>query len=60
LILIEAGADKDEEIIKLAQNLLEQLNPQEAAEGRFNIQISGGKVQGLTQQNTGNITQNFN
>lgn len=58
--LIEAGADKDEEIIKLAQKLLEQLNPQEAAEGRFNIQISGGKVQGLTQQNTGNITQNFN
>jgi len=58
--LIEAGADKDEEIIKLAQQLLEQLNPQEAAEGRFNIQISGGKVQGLTQQNTGSITQNFN
>ncbi len=58
--LIEAGADKDEEIIKLAQKLLEQLNPQAAAEGRFNIQISGGKVQGLTQQNTGNITQNFN
>jgi hypothetical protein len=58
--LIEAEADKDEEIIKLAQNLLEQLNPQEAAEGRFNVQISGGKVQGLTQQNTGNITQNFN
>ncbi|MGD1716508.1 hypothetical protein [Dapis sp. BLCC M172] len=58
--LIEAGADKDEEIIKLAQKLLEQLNPQEAAEGKFNIQISGGQVQGLTQQNTGNITQNFN
>ena len=57
--LIEAGVDKDEEIIKLAQKLLEKLSPQEAAEGRFNIQISGGKVQGLTQQNTGNITQNY-
>ena len=57
--LTEAGADQDEEIIKLAQKLLEQLNPQEAVEGKFNIQISGGTVQGLTQQNTGTITQNF-
>ncbi|MFB8790083.1 MAG: hypothetical protein U7123_14800 [Potamolinea sp.] len=57
--LKEAGADQDEEIIKAAQKLLEQLNPQEAAEGKFNIQISGGTVQGLTQQNTGTITQNY-
>ena len=57
--LTEAGVDKDKEIIKLAQKLLEQLNPQEAAEGKFNLQISGGTVQGLTQQNTGTITQNF-
>ncbi len=57
--LTEAGVDQDKEIIKLAQKLLEQLNPQEAAEGKFNLQISGGTVQGLTQQNTGTITQNF-
>lgn len=57
--LTEVGADQDEEIIKLAQKLMEQLNPQEAAEGKFNVQISGGTVQGLTQQNTGTITQNF-
>ena len=57
--LTEVGADKDEEIIKLAQKLMEQLNPQEAAEGKFSVQISGGTVQGLTQQNTGTITQNF-
>ena len=57
--LTEIGADKDEEIIQLAQALLEQLNPQAAAEGKFNLQISGGTVQGLTQQNTGTITQNF-
>jgi hypothetical protein len=37
----------------------EQLNPQEAAESKFSVQISGGTVQGLTQQNTGTITQNF-
>ena len=58
--LTEAGADQDQEIIKLAQKLLEQLHPQEAAEGKFSVQISGGTVQGLTQQNTGTITQNFN
>lgn len=57
--LTEVSADKDEEIIKLAQKLMEQLNPQEAAEGKFNIQISGGTVQGLTQNNPGTITQNF-
>lgn len=58
--LTEVGADKDEEIIKLAQKLLEQLHPQETAEGKFNTQISGGTVQGLIQQNTGTVNQNFN
>lgn len=57
--LIEIGADRDEEIIKMAQKLLEQLKPQEAAEGKFSVQISGGTVQGLTQHNTGEITQHF-
>ena len=57
--LTEIEADKDEEILKLAQKLLEQLHPQEAAEGKFSIQISGGTVQGLTQHNTGTINQNF-
>ncbi|MEB3310288.1 MAG: hypothetical protein VKJ02_08645 [Snowella sp.] len=58
--IAEAGLDKDEEIIKLAQELMKQLNPKEAAEGKFNIAISGGTVQGLTQQNTGTINQTFN
>jgi hypothetical protein len=57
--LLEAGVDKDVEIIQLAQKLMEQLNPQEAAEGKFSIQISGGTVQGLVQQNSGTVTQNF-
>jgi hypothetical protein len=57
--LTEIGADKDEEIIKLAQKLMAQLHPQAAAEGQFNVQISGGTVQGLTQQNTGTINQAF-
>lgn len=57
--LMEVGADQDEEIIKLSQKLMEQLNPQAATDGKFNVQISGGTVQGLTQQNTGTINQNF-
>jgi hypothetical protein len=57
--LTEAGIDKDEDVIKLAQQIMAQLNPQAAAEGKFNVQISGGTVQGLTQQNTGTINQTF-
>ena len=53
--LAEAGVDKDEEIIKLAQTLMEQLHPQEAAEGKFSVEISGGTVKSVTQQNTGTI-----
>ncbi len=54
--LIEVGADKDEEIIKKAQELLKLANPQEAAKGKYNIkaeQIKGivGDVSG------GNINQ---
>ncbi|KAB8319525.1 CHAT domain-containing protein [Tolypothrix campylonemoides VB511288] len=35
------------------------LNPKEIAKDKFSVQISGGTVQGFTQQNTGTITQNF-
>ncbi|MDJ0732272.1 MAG: hypothetical protein QNJ33_20035 [Crocosphaera sp.] len=58
--LTEVGADKEEEIIELAAKLLEQLNSKQATEAKVNISISGGTVQGLTQQNTGTINQNFN
>jgi CHAT domain len=37
----------------------EQLKPQAPADEKFSVQISGGTVQGLTQQNTGTITQNY-
>ena len=39
--LAEAGADKDEEIIKAAQELLEQLKPEESASGKYNVQFQG-------------------
>ena len=52
--LAEASADKDEEIIEKAQELLKLANPQDAAKGKYNIKaeqikgivgdISGGNV----------------
>ncbi len=39
--LAEAGADKDEEIIKAAQELLKQLKPEESARGKFNLNVAG-------------------
>ncbi|MCG9892740.1 MAG: hypothetical protein MH252_16905 [Thermosynechococcaceae cyanobacterium MS004] len=35
--LVEAGVDKDEEILKAAEELLKQLKPQESATGTVNI-----------------------
>lgn len=39
--LKEAAAEKDEEIIKAAQKLLEQAKPEEAAEGKFKVIFQG-------------------
>ena len=39
--LSEAGVDRDEEIIKAAQELLKQEKPEESASGKFNTQIAG-------------------
>ena len=58
--LAESGADKDEAIIKAAQELLKQEKPEEFKAGKFNTQIAGdfkglqGDVSG------GTINQTFN
>ena len=57
--LVEADVDKDEEIIKKAQELLKLAKPQEAAQGKYNInaeQIKGivGDISG------GNVNQTIN
>ena len=44
--LAEAGADKDEEIIKAAQELLKQLKTQESASGKDNI-VFQSEVKGI-------------
>jgi hypothetical protein len=57
--LVAVGADKDEEIINKAQELMKLANPQEAAQGKYNIkaeQIKGivGDISG------GDINQTIN
>ena len=57
--LAEAGADKDEEIIKAAQELLKQLKPEEAAAGKFNIKVEGD-IKGIVGDiSGGTINQNI-
>ena len=51
-------ADKDEELINAAQNLMVLINPQQAASGKYNVQITGN-VQGLVQGDHAQVTMNF-
>lgn len=54
--LAEAGVDKDEEIIKLAQELLKKEKPEESAAGKFNT-VFQGEVKGI-QVGDGNTQEN--
>ena len=58
-ILLETDADKDEEILQLAQKLMAMANPQQAAIGKYNLQISGEKVQGIVMGDYGQVTLTF-
>lgn len=57
--LVEAGVDKDEEILKAAQELLKQLKPQDVAPGAIKI---GEGAKGIIGQNVtdATITGNIN
>ena len=41
--LVEVGADLDDAIIRKAQQLLKLVNPQQASQGKYNVQIGEGK-----------------
>ena len=56
--LSETSADKDEEILKAAQALMVLLRPQQAAQGKFNVQIAGD-VKGLAQGDHQRVQMNF-
>lgn len=54
-----AGVDKDEEILKAAQEIMEKKDPEGASTGKYNFQV-GGNFQGFAGENTGSVNQTFN
>lgn len=54
--LVEAEVDRDEEILKAAQELLKQLEPQAATAGKYNLNVDGD-IKGMVGDNSGTITQ---
>src|SRR5437879_1501787 len=46
--LTEMHIDEDKEIIETAQKLMAQVNPQQAAMGKYNVQITGN-IEGFAQ-----------
>ena len=55
--LVEVGADQDEELIRQAQQVLKLVNPQQASQGKYNVQIGEGK--GIVIGDNAQVTQNF-
>ncbi len=56
--LIEVSADKDEEIMTMTKHLMEKIEPQHLAMGKYNVQTSG-EIQGLVQGEQVRVTMNF-
>lgn len=55
--LVEVGADRDEAIVRESQQVLKLVNPQQAAQGKFNVQIGEGK--GVTIGDYAQVEQHF-
>jgi hypothetical protein len=56
--LVQAGADRDQEIITRARELMTLVNPQQAAMGKYNVQITGD-VKGFVQGDNASVSMNF-
>jgi hypothetical protein len=56
--LKETGAEQDQDIIAAAQQLMTLVQPQQAAMGKYNVQITGN-VQGFAQGDYQQVTMNF-
>jgi hypothetical protein len=54
----ETKAYEQEEIVRAAQKLLTLVDPQQAAVGKYNVQIAGN-VRGLAQGDHQTVTMNF-
>ena len=55
--LVEAGVDQDEAIVWQAQQVLKLVNPQQASQGKYNVQIGEGK--GIVIGDHAQVTQTF-
>ncbi len=56
--LVDAQIGQDEDIIKAAQKVMTLIQPQQAAMGKYNVQITGN-VQGYAQGDYQQVTMNF-
>ena len=56
--LLNIQVDQDNDIIEAAQKLMAQVDPKQAAAGRYNVQVTGN-VQGLAQGDYQQVTINF-
>ena len=55
--LVETGADRDEAIIEQAQAVLTLVQPQQVAQGRYNVQI--GKAEGVVIGDEARVEMTF-
>lgn len=57
--LTKHEANKDDEIVSAAQQVMIHVNPQQSAQGKYNTQITGG-VKGFVQGDDAHVTMTFN
>ncbi|HEX3640882.1 MAG TPA: hypothetical protein VHV10_06295 [Ktedonobacteraceae bacterium] len=55
--LVETGADQDEAIVRQAEQILKLVHPQQASQGKYNVQIGEGK--GIVIGDHAQVTQTF-
>ena len=55
--LVETGVDKDQEVLQMAQQLLKLVHPQQAAQGKYSIQI--GEAKGVVIGDDAEVTMTF-
>jgi len=55
--LVETGVDQNEAVVRQAQQVLKLVHPQQASQGKYNVQIGEGK--GIVIGDHANVTQTF-
>jgi Effector-associated domain 10 len=55
--LVETGVDQDEALVRQAQQMLKLVNPQQASQGKYNVQVGEGK--GIVIGDHAQVNQTF-